>query len=45
MILDCNPMRYGCLGGFDDYIFTQWLIPSKTKNILDSLYPYKARRG
>jgi len=21
-ILDCNPMRYGCNGGWDDLVFT-----------------------
>lgn len=45
MILDCNPQRYGCNGGWDDYIFTQWLIPTQTKNILRSLYAYTARRS
>ena len=27
-IVSCNPMRYGCNGGWDDYVFTQWMIPS-----------------
>jgi KDEL-tailed cysteine endopeptidase len=43
-ILDCNPMRYGCNGGWDDLVFTQWMIPKQIKTVLRANYPYTARR-
>jgi len=45
MIMDCNPMRDGCAGGFPAAIFQDWMIPDGIYSILDSDYPYTASRS